>query len=74
MVEKIDKFKEENGVKVVWDGLQLSISGKGLKGTIKIGEKVIAVKVKVGLPASLTYYDIKEKLENELNKIAAGKQ
>lgn len=69
MVERIGSFAQDKGVNVSWSGTTLSISGKGLNGSIYVTDSAIEVDIKVGLPASLQYYDIKQKLENELDWI-----
>ena len=56
------------GLKKTWDGDTLKVSGKGVKGTLTVGDGDININMKLGMPASMFSSKIENELNSELNK------
>ena len=56
------------GLKQTWDGDTLRVSGKGLDGTLVVGDGDVDIDMNLGMPASLVASKIESELNAELNR------
>jgi putative polyhydroxyalkanoate system protein len=63
------KLKERYGVKLAWRGAhEAEVKGTGVSGTISLGDKRVAVNLKLGLMVRPLAGKIREAMEKQLDK------
>lgn len=63
----MDRMKQM-GVETTWQGDTLHVKGPGVKGTVAVTNASVAIKLDLGLPASLMKGKIEEKIIRGLDK------
>ncbi len=63
----MDKMKSM-GVDATWQGDDLQLNGRGVKGTVKVGADRVVVNLDLSMPASLMKGKIEEKIRQGLDK------
>jgi len=66
--EAIGPHVSKFGLKKTWKGDTLEIKGKGVNGTLTVGDADLNIDMKLGLPASMVSSKIESELNTELSK------
>ena len=66
--EAIAPHVRKFGLKKEWKGDKLFVKGKGVTGTLSVGDSDVDIDMKLGLPASMVSSQIENELKNQLKK------
>jgi putative polyhydroxyalkanoate system protein len=59
---------ESMGIKLEWNGDNLQLSGKGVKGQVAVSPDKVSINLDLGMPASLMKGKIEQKIRDGLEK------
>ncbi len=68
VVEVEKKLQERYGLKTTWKGDTIHIDGKGVSGTLEVGESSVRLNLKLGLALRVFAGKIKDSVERAFDR------
>lgn len=66
-----NKLKEKYGVSLTWKGDSAQVKGTGVTGQLTVGDKTIALELKLGLLLKPMRSNIQQAMEHHIDKALA---